>query len=122
MMTGQHTEKTLFKSRIKAIKKFLGDDYASVCGSIADEARKWYSAPGNKGKWFVARDFINKGNWPQPLMRLRDRHAGKAGRAVFRMAGHDVGYLLNRVLRDDTDNMFDSHRRNGNSPWAYRLM
>lgn len=122
MMTGQHTEKTLFKSRIKAIKKFLGDDYASVCGSIADEARKWYSAPGNKGKWFVARDFINKGNWPRPLMRLRDRHAGKTGRAVFRMAGHDVGYLLNRVLRDDTDNMFDSHRRNENSPWAYRQM
>lgn len=37
MMTGQHTETKRFKSRIEAIKKFLGDDdYRSVCDSIAD--------------------------------------------------------------------------------------
>lgn len=121
MMTGQHTETKRFKSRIEAIRKFLGDDYRSVCDSIADEARKWYTAPGNKGKRFVARSIINKENWPQPLMRLRDRHAGKAERTVFREAGRDVGYLLNRVLRDDTASTFHSHRKNEQSPWAYQL-
>lgn len=121
MMTGQHVEKPRFKSRIRAIEKFLGDDgYRSVCDSIADEARKWYTA--NPGKWFVARTFINRANWPAPLMRLRDRHAGKEERAVFREAGRDVGYLLNRVLRDDPANTFLSHRRKERDSWAYRLL
>lgn len=55
-------------------------------------------------------------------MRLRDRHAGKAERAVFREAGRDVGHLLNRVLRDDPANTFHSHRKNKQSPWAYLLV
>lgn len=122
-MTGQHVEKPRFKSRIRAIRKFLGDDdYRSVCDSIADEARKWHAAPGNRGKWFVARTFINKENWPRPLMRLRDRHNGREDRSVFREAGRDVGYLLNRVLRDDPANTFESYRRNKDSPWAYRML
>lgn len=55
-------------------------------------------------------------------MRLRDRHAGKEDRAVFREAGRDVGYLLNRVLRDDPANTFESRRGNERASWAYRLL
>lgn len=88
-------------NRLRAIAAFLGDDWRSVWDCIADVVNRWHAEPDNAGKWFMARDIINKGVWPDQVDRLRNRHAGKPEETVFSEAGKDIGYILKDVLRTD---------------------
>lgn len=105
-------------NRLHNIAEFLGDEWRSVWGCIADAVDQWHKDPGHAGAWFMARDLINKGVLPAPMNRLRDRHEGKPSDTIFTETAKDIGYIFKDVLRNDRLYTYES--QNGFRGTQYR--
>lgn len=99
--------------------------YRNVRGFNDDELQRmrdfllgavWVWCRDRKGKWFAARDLLGGANYHwdgSPLIRLYNYYMAKSGgndNYSVQQAGRAAGHLLKRVLKDDTQRVYETRK------------
>jgi len=97
---------TVGDSTIREVQLLSEAEHQRICDYLQGVIYCWYK--NRKGEWFTMRDLMggdNSSEWnntPLAILPIKHHDTGKNSEEAFKAAGIDSGWLLKKVIKNDT--------------------